>query len=295
VLGFIVLPAPSASYWLTGYFIRPGRTGSVHSLVNQSLLGTLARLYGSAAAARPLWLPLALVVAVGGLAGGAMLSRTGRQVQGWTLVGITGVLVSPISWDHHWVWLVPVLAMLAGLAMNARPLARTAYLAAIVLVAAVTAAWPSQFSGSHAYVPRRGLLGWFVQPPEVNQIMVVHGWQLLTWNLWVAVGIVIYLGLLAAAVMAWRIRPRRQLAAVTARSPIDALLARADAVLRGGPLAGSGERSQNGEVGSSAGANAGFNGMAGSNGGAGADGQIGNGEASMDGSRPTAAAPRPAR
>jgi len=295
VLGFIVLPAPSASYWLTGYFIRPGRTGSVHSLVNQSLLGTLARLYGSAAAARPLWLPLALVVAVGGLAGGAMLSRTGRQVQGWTLVGITGVLVSPISWDHHWVWLVPVLAMLAGLAMNARPLARTAYLAAIVLVAAVTAAWPSQFSGSHAYVPRRGLLGWFVQPPEVNQIMVVHGWQLLTWNLWVAVGIVIYLGLLAGAVMAWRIRPRRQLAAVTARSPIDALLARADAVLRGGPLAGSGERSQNGEVGSSAGANAGFNGMAGSNGGAGADGQIGNGEASMDGSRPTAAAPRPAR
>src|SRR5262249_25553581 len=33
VLGFAVLPGPSASYWLTGYFMRPGRTGSVHSLV----------------------------------------------------------------------------------------------------------------------------------------------------------------------------------------------------------------------------------------------------------------------
>src|SRR5215813_12575862 len=200
VLGFIALPAPSASYWLTGYFMRPGRTGSVHSLVNQSLLGTLARLYGKVGPAQPAWLPLAIVVAAGGLIGGAMLSRTGRQVQGWTLVGITSVLVSPISWDHHWVWLVPVFAMLAGLAMKARPLARTAYLAAILLIVAVTAAWPWQYSGPRAYVPRRGLLGWFVKPPEVTQIMVVHGWQLLTWNLWVTVGVVIYLGLLVATV-----------------------------------------------------------------------------------------------
>ena len=29
LIGFIVLPGPSASYWLTGYFIRPGRTGGV--------------------------------------------------------------------------------------------------------------------------------------------------------------------------------------------------------------------------------------------------------------------------
>ncbi len=65
VVGFIALPGPSASYWLTGYFMRPGRTGSVHSLVNQSLLGTLARLYGTVAPAQPVWLPLALVVAVG--------------------------------------------------------------------------------------------------------------------------------------------------------------------------------------------------------------------------------------
>src|SRR5258706_8303767 len=168
-----------------------------------------------------------------------MLSRTGRQVQGWTLVGITSVLVSPISWDHHWVWLVPALAMLAALAMKARPIARIAYVAAIVLVAAVTAAWPWQFSGPQAYVPRRGLLGWFVKPPQVTQIMVVHGWNLLTWNLWVAVGAVIYLGLLAAAIRVWRARPRRRLAPVSAQSPVDALLARADAVLRGGPLAGS--------------------------------------------------------
>src|SRR5260221_7482483 len=142
--------------------MRPGRTGSVHSLVNQALPGTLARLYGPVAPAQLVWVPLALVVAAGGLVGGAMLSRTGRQVQGWTLVGITSVLVSPISWDHHWVWLVPAPAMLAGLAMKARPIARLAYVAAVVLLAAVSAARPRQFSGPKGYVPRRGVPGWVV-------------------------------------------------------------------------------------------------------------------------------------
>ena len=40
-IGFIVLPEPSISYWLSGYFVRPGRTGGVDALVNQSLLGMI--------------------------------------------------------------------------------------------------------------------------------------------------------------------------------------------------------------------------------------------------------------
>jgi alpha-1,2-mannosyltransferase len=242
VIGFIALPGPSASYWLTGYFMRPGRTGSVHSLVNQSLLGALARLYGTVAPAQPAWVPIALVVAGGGLVAGAMLSRTGRPVEGWTLVGITSVLVSPISWDHHWVWVVPVLGVLAGLAFNARPVVKAAWILAVVLISGIMGAWPWRYSGPKAFVPRRGLLGWFVKPPEVTQIMVVHGWQLLTWNLWVVIGLVIYLAFVAEAIIAWRKRPRRQISIVTPQSTIDALLARADAVLRGsGTLVGSGQ------------------------------------------------------
>ncbi|HEX9064518.1 MAG TPA: glycosyltransferase 87 family protein [Streptosporangiaceae bacterium] len=268
MIGFFALPGPSASYWLTGYFIRPGRTGSVHSLVNQSLLAFVARLYGTVGPAQGPWIPLALAVAVLGVVGGAMLSRTGRPVQGWTLVGITSVLVSPISWDHHWVWIVPFMALLAGLAMQARPLAKAGFIAAIVAVAAVLLAWPWRYSGPRAWVPSRGLLGWFIKPPQITQVHIVHGWQLLTWNLWVAVGSVIYLALLATAVVVWRRRPRPaagqpKLAAGTgagtgagarsgpgkaaaaapeappagsapALSPIDALLARADAILKAG-------------------------------------------------------------
>jgi hypothetical protein len=160
-------------------------------------------------------------------------------------------------------------------------------------------------SGPHAYVPRRGVLGWFVKPPLVTEISVVHGWELLTWNLWVAVGVVIYLGLIVAAAVAWRTRPRprRQLTQVLAQSPIDALLARADYVLRGGPLAASGQHSQNAQLGSHAAAN----GQVGSNGCARSydratsydmadgDGQIGNGDPSTEAGQPAAGAHRPTR
>jgi alpha-1,2-mannosyltransferase len=304
VVGFISLPGPSASYWLTGYFVRPGRTGSVHSLVNQSLLGSLARLYGTVAPAQPVWLPIALAVSAVGIVAGAMLARTGRPVHGWTLVGVTSVLVSPISWDHHWVWIVPVLALMAGLAFTARPIVKACLVLGIVIIAGVMASWPWKYSGPRAFVPRRGLLGWFVKPPEVTQVTVVHGWQLLTWNLWVVIGIVVYLALVAAAIVTWRRRPRRQLAVVTQdKSPIDALLARADAVLRGGTLVGSGQRDKSSgsehanarwSVGGNGEVSAARQGAAAANGEAGRDSKAGD-NADTGTSRPTATAPRPAR
>ena len=235
-LGFVILPGPSASYWLTGYFMRPGRTGGVDSLVNQSLLGMIARQTLSVTRAQSIWLPIAIAVAVCGLAAGALLTRARLPVQGWVLVGITAVLVSPISWDHHWVWIIPVLAMLAGLAMTARPVARAACIAAIVVIAGVMGSWPWKYIGHAAFVPRRGLLGWFVKPPQVTEILALHGWKLLSWNLFVAVGAVIYLALLGLAWPAWRLRRRRDNPDApdpVAPSPVSSLLARADTVLRG--------------------------------------------------------------
>jgi alpha-1,2-mannosyltransferase len=243
VIGFAVLPGPSGSYWLTGYFVRPGRTGGVDSLVNQSLLGVMARQF-SLQQAQGLWLPIALVVAVAGVTGGALLNRAGKPVPGWVLVGITAVLVSPISWDHHWVWIVPVLAMLAGMAMTARPRARAVYIALATALGLVLAAWPWKFSGPEGWIPRRGLLGWFVRPPEVTQISALSGWKLLTWNLFVAIGCLIFLVMLTWVWPAWRNRPRSPrppsapggpaATAPEVPNPISALLARADTVLKGG-------------------------------------------------------------
>ena len=154
--------------------------------------------------------------------------------------------------------------------------------------------WPWRWSGPTAFVPRRGLLGWFVQPPEVTQLMVLHGWKLLTWNLWVVVGLVIYLALLVAAVVTWRQRPQGTVraaaaAAAPAPSPIDVLLARADAILSGSrPLNGSGSgpamagKKAGGDAEPDAGALR-------------ADPAVAGDAAETTASRPAAAVPRPTR
>jgi glycosyl transferase family 87 len=245
VVGFIVLPGPSRLYWLTGYFVRPGRTGAVDALVNQSLLGMLARQFGGASASQPLWLPIAVAVALVGITAGGLLSRWGKPVQGWTLVGITGVLVSPISWDHHWVWVVPFLAMLVGQALAASDrLARWSFLVATVLVAVVYGSWPWHYSGTDAFVPGRGWLGWYVQPPEIYQVTTLTGIKLLTWNLFAVAGCLLYLSMLYATWHVWRARRKRGAIPPPASSGTDELIARADAVLRSDPPNGKQTASQ---------------------------------------------------
>jgi alpha-1,2-mannosyltransferase len=246
LVGLAALPGPSLSYWLTGYFIQPGRTGAVDALVNQSLLGMLARLTGSGVAAQPIWLPVTIIVGLVGIAAAAYFNRTGMPAHGWVLVGITSVLVSPISWDHHWVWVVPVLALIGGLIMSARGAALWVFLAAGVGLAALFGSWPLRYSGPQAYVPQRGLIGWFVQPPQSYAVTTLHGWELLTWNLFVLVGLVIYLVMVGSAVLAWRRSRPRPPAALTpgpVDAPIDALIARANAVLRSNAEAQAASRS----------------------------------------------------
>jgi alpha-1,2-mannosyltransferase len=38
------------------------------------------------------------------------VSETGREAYALGLVGVTGCLISPVSWPHHWIWLIPALA-----------------------------------------------------------------------------------------------------------------------------------------------------------------------------------------
>ncbi len=124
--GFAVAPADSARWWLGGLFFNGGRTGFVGWEGNQSLRALLTRLAGSVAGAEPVWLAVALVTAVAGLACAARLDRAGHPLPGLLACALTGLLVSPISWDHHWVWIVPGVAVAAAYAVRAmRPPGRS--------------------------------------------------------------------------------------------------------------------------------------------------------------------------
>jgi alpha-1,2-mannosyltransferase len=119
---------------------------------------------------------------------------------------LTGLLVSPISWDHHWVWIVPVLVLLADAAVRGRGAARWAFLALAAAVFAVYGGWPYRWSGRLAFVPH-GLLGFFVGPHPQHEKYHLHGVQVVSWNLFVLAGVVMLAFSAAAAARALRGRP----------------------------------------------------------------------------------------
>jgi alpha-1,2-mannosyltransferase len=111
-LAFAVLPADSVDYWFGGVFFDAGRLVVSDQLVNHSLPGLLARLTGGEPVLW-LWLPVCLAVAAFGLATGVRAERRGDRLLGVLAVAATALLVSPVSWDHHFVWVAPALVWLA--------------------------------------------------------------------------------------------------------------------------------------------------------------------------------------
>ncbi|HEY0805883.1 MAG TPA: glycosyltransferase 87 family protein, partial [Pseudonocardiaceae bacterium] len=103
------------SYWLDGLFLHSSRvTLDPRTVHNQSLRGALARLLDSGTPPTWLWLLLVAVVGAGGLALAVLASRRGEETLGVLACALTGLLVSPISWHHHWIWCVPALIVLAA-------------------------------------------------------------------------------------------------------------------------------------------------------------------------------------
>ncbi|MGW2645831.1 glycosyltransferase 87 family protein [Streptomyces sp. NPDC001393] len=101
-------PAASRFYWTEALWdtSRVGRLGYVS---NQSLQGVLARLGETG---RPLWATAVLLT----LCVWAWRTRRAVRAGDWTaafaLTGAAACLVSPITWVHHLVWLLPSFAVL---------------------------------------------------------------------------------------------------------------------------------------------------------------------------------------
>ena len=141
-VGALLLPRASGTWWLGGAFLDAGRTGFVGYLPNQSLFGSLTRLAGTVPAT-VVWVTLAVLVGGSGLVMAAFVHRQGWPVHGWVLCAVTGLIVSPVSWDHHWVWIAPALAVLADMAVRTKGARRVACWAAAGLLAVIFGAWPN--------------------------------------------------------------------------------------------------------------------------------------------------------
>jgi alpha-1,2-mannosyltransferase len=120
--GFAVVPDDSHTFWTSRAFDN-SRVGASTYFSNQSLNGMLQRALGSQT--RWLWIAFAAIVMVYGLGHAVRANRRGQELLGVSLTALVGILVSPVSWIHHLVWIVPVLAMLLDDGTNRRRVAIT--------------------------------------------------------------------------------------------------------------------------------------------------------------------------
>jgi alpha-1,2-mannosyltransferase len=141
VFALALAPRSSWLYWTKDVF-DTHRVGSTWFVSNQNLVGALERLVGHAPSP-VLLLCFSLVFAVGGLLLAAEAYRRSSPLLGVLLCAATGLLVSPISWTHHYVWIVPALAWLVLAADRPRHWRWWAAGATILFVVAPMSSVPS--------------------------------------------------------------------------------------------------------------------------------------------------------
>ena len=207
-VGFIVLPTASHDFWFRNLASHAGFT-----LQNQSIDGIVLRLLPGGSAAHAIWLVSAFGVAVAGLTVAALASRRGYELTGIVVCAVTGLLISPISWTHHWVWaVVPGLALtVAGDRRRAADapgpetpepaaapgqdrirnwIARAAGTAVLLFLFVM---WPDrQEVGRVEDLLPRGLLR--LAPNGYGAEKTWHGWQLILGNYYVIAGAVAIAG-----------------------------------------------------------------------------------------------------
>jgi alpha-1,2-mannosyltransferase len=139
-VGFALAWHDSVRYW-TSIIVQTGRPGSVWFCANESIQAVLARagLDPHTRAGTVTWLLLCAVVLV--LAWRGMRRARAASDDAWALSlnALAALLISPISWSHHWVWVAPVLLLLAVRGLRDR---RRAMLAAALGGLIVFAAGP---------------------------------------------------------------------------------------------------------------------------------------------------------
>lgn len=112
VLLSVVVAAPAARTYFTTLLGDADRIGPVGSVWNQSLRGALSRIVGADVGQGPVWIVAAVVVVVAAVLAWRALGPD--DVLGTlVIVSFLGLMISPISWSHHWVWVVPMFVWLA--------------------------------------------------------------------------------------------------------------------------------------------------------------------------------------
>ena len=106
-IGYVFLPRNTTEFF-GGLAGGDTRTASPLYVGNQSLLGVFYRLVDTTRTTTLLGLGVAGVVALLGALVAVHWWRQGQRVFAIALVGLCTNLASPLSWTHHYVWILPM-------------------------------------------------------------------------------------------------------------------------------------------------------------------------------------------
>jgi alpha-1,2-mannosyltransferase len=106
----VALPTASTTYW-TDVLWHTNRVGDVNGPRNRSLWGLIGSTHGVEIGVLAIACASTLAIA---FVRGRRAIQSGNDVAALAIVGMASVAVSPISWSHHLVWLVPAEAVLVA-------------------------------------------------------------------------------------------------------------------------------------------------------------------------------------
>ena len=121
-IGFVLAWRDSWEYW-TSTVAHTDRIGAAAFNTNQNAAGALARLELGQGTGVALWVLACLAVL--GLTVWAVrrVLAAGEPTLAVMCVAMFGLVVSPVSWSHHWVWALPTIIVTAVLAYRYRTVA----------------------------------------------------------------------------------------------------------------------------------------------------------------------------
>ncbi len=111
-VGFVLFPHDSPEYWFHT-LADTGRIGPPWYAGNQSIKGFVFRLGYSTSVSTLLWLVLSVAAVALAALWMKRLLDSGANVAALMVNAAAVLLVSPVSWSHHWVWIAPALLVAA--------------------------------------------------------------------------------------------------------------------------------------------------------------------------------------
>jgi len=99
-------------YYFTELLGDASRVGPIGTSFNQSWRGGISRILGHDAGYGPLVLTGIAVTAVLAVLAWRAIGGASDRLGAIVIVQLFGLLLSPISWTHHWVWLIPLMIWL---------------------------------------------------------------------------------------------------------------------------------------------------------------------------------------